>query len=242
MSHTLEIPDVVTLNEELSSLSAGERIGLLYDRWGDQMVASTSFGLQSGVMLKLISEYAPKVPVIFVDTGYLFPETYQYMEELLEQFPVNLKVFNPQETAARQEAKYGKLWTQGEEGLKKYSLLNKIEPMNRAIEAFNSAFWLSGLRRSQSSSRSDRNIVEAQKKTKKVYPILNGVTAKVSSFYYQNKIPVHPLGSKGYVTMGDWHSTKTLQEANGDIEGTRYNGAKYECGLHEVNENQDYQI
>jgi len=242
MSQTISIPESTALAEELAPLSAGDRIGLLYDRWGDQMVASTSFGLQAGVMLKLISENAPDVPVIFVDTGYLFPETYQYMEQLMEQFPVNLQVYTPQMTAAHQEAVYGQLWTQGEEGLQKYSHINKVEPMNRAIGDLSRKLWLSGLRRSQSSTRTERPFAEAQKETTKIYPILDWVDAKVASFYYDNKIPSHPLESKGYVTMGDWHSTKTLKEANGDIEATRYGGAKYECGLHETNSNQDFQI
>jgi len=242
MSHIENIPNVADLNDELMSLSAPKRVELLYERWGDQMVASTSFGLQSGVMLKLISEHAPTMPVIFVDTGYLFPETYEYMEALLKRFPVNLKVYTPNETAARQEAVYGKLWTQGEEGIKRYAFINKVEPMNRALEELKSSFWLSGLRRAQSSSRLDRQVVEAQKQTTKVYPIIDWVDAKIASFYYENDIPKHPLESKGYVTMGDWHSTKTLKEANGDIEATRHNGAKYECGLHEVSEHQDFQI
>ncbi len=242
MLTTSNIADSTALAEELKPLSSQDRVAFLYEQWGDQMVASTSFGLQAGVMLKLISENAPKMPVVFVDTGYLFPETYQYMETLMEKFPVDLRVYNPRVTAARQEALHGKLWTQGQEGLVKYSELNKVEPMNRAIKELDRNIWLSGLRGTQSQSRATRSIVEPQKNTTKVYPILDWVDARVASFYYDHGIPKHPLECKGYVTMGDWHSTKTLKEANGDVEATRFGGAKYECGLHEVSKDQDFQI
>ncbi|MGL5019361.1 MAG: phosphoadenosine phosphosulfate reductase family protein, partial [Luteolibacter sp.] len=74
--------DPEELSAALTPLRAGERLRLLHERLGDRLVASTSFGLQAAVMLHLIHEHAPKIPVVFIDTGFLFPETYQYAEEL----------------------------------------------------------------------------------------------------------------------------------------------------------------
>ena len=225
------------LASSLIEKRAGERILHLYETYGERVVASTSFGLQAAIMLHLISEHAPRIPVIFVDTGYLFPETYQYIEKLRENLKIDLRIYQPRLTAAHQEALYGKLWEQGEEGIKQYGLINKVEPMNRAIKEIGGDIWISGLRRAQSGSRANRSFAEKQGNTIKAYPIIDWADAQVSSYFFKHNLPKHPLESKGFVTMGDWHSTQPLQDGM-TAEQTRFNGNKYECGLH-VN---DYQI
>ncbi|MGE9267241.1 MAG: phosphoadenylyl-sulfate reductase [Verrucomicrobiales bacterium] len=234
-------PDAAALSAELAELKAGERISLLYERWGSRVVASTSFGLQAAVMLKLIADHAPNMPIVFIDTGYLFPGTYQYAERLTEKYDLDIRVYNPRMTPARQEALYGQLWEQGAPGLEKYGLLNKVEPMNRALQELDADIWLSGVRRVQSKTRAERDFAEQQSRTLKVYPILDWVDAKIASFFYENELERHPLEDKGYRTMGDWHSTRPVG-ADGDVESTRYGGEKYECGLHEVSGSQDFQI
>ncbi len=235
-------PDPVaeTLSGELAGMTAGERIALLYERWEDRLVASTSFGLQAAVMLKLISEHAPKIPIVFIDTGYLFSETYDYADRLTDELGVDIRVYNPKMTAARQEALYGKLWEQKKSGLQKYALINKVEPMDRALKELKADIWISGVRRSQSSTRVDRAFAEQQSSTLKVYPILDWADAQVASYFFKEKLDRHPLEAEGYQTMGDWHSTRPVG-ADGNVESTRYGGEKYECGLHEVS-GGDYQI
>ncbi|MDB4353753.1 phosphoadenylyl-sulfate reductase [Akkermansiaceae bacterium] len=225
----------------LEAQQAGERIAWLYETFGDRVVASSSFGLQAAVMLNLIAKNAPQIPIIFVDTGYLFSETYAYIEELKSQLDVDIRHYVPRQTAAHQEAIYGKLWEQGAEGNQKYATINKVEPMNRAIQEIGGDIWLSGLRRSQSSTRANRQLAEQQSSTLKVYPILDWADAQVASYFYENNLPKHPLEEKGYVTMGDWHSTR-LPKQGEDAESTRYNGEKYECGLHEASGENDFQI
>jgi len=229
-----------TLSEELKNLRAGQRLELLYERLGSRLVASTSFGLQAAVMLKLLHDHAPKVPVISVDTGFLFPETYRYAEELMEKFPLDYRIYHPTVSAARMQAIHGDLWEQGKEGAEKYGILTKIEPMNRAIREIGADIWISGLRRAHSETRQERPFVEQQKKTIKVYPILDWADAQVDIFYHQNDLPRHPLAEQGYVTMGDWHSTRP--STDGSADGTRFNGEKYECGLHLDSGTSDFQI
>lgn len=223
---------------ELEKLRAGERIAWLYENYGERVVASSSFGLQAAVMLHLISENAPKIPVVFVDTGYLFPETYRYIEELSSQLDVDLRRYVPKMTAAHQDSIHGKLW---ESDPQEYARINKLEPMNRALNELGGDIWLSGLRRSQSSTRADRALAEQQGKTMKVYPILDWADAQVASYFHSNNLPNHPLEKDGYVTMGDWHSTRKPGEGE-DAEATRFNGQKYECGLHEESGHIDFQI
>lgn len=232
--------DPLVLSEKLSSLRAGERLRVLYEQLGDRLVASTSFGLQAAVMLHLIHEHAPKIPVVFIDTGFLFPETYQYVEELSSKLNLDLRIYQPAISSARIQALWGNLWENGQDGADRYGLITKVEPMNRALRETGADVWLSGLRRSQSKTRVDRPFVEQQKKTIKAYPILDWADAQVDLYFHQNHLPRHPLAKQGYVTMGDWHSTRPAED--GDSESTRFNGEKYECGLHLDSGRLDYDI
>ncbi len=229
------------LSAEMEGLNAGERLQLLADRFGGRLLASTSFGIQSAVMLDLLSRHAPEVPVVFIDTGYLFPETYRYAEQLVERFGTDLRIYQPRLSSARMEALHGKLWEQGGEALEEYGLITKIEPMNRALGELGADVWISGVRRSHSSTRIDRAFAERQKRTLKVYPILDWADAQVSSYMHDRGLPPHPLAAQGYVTMGDWHSTRPAEPETG-AEATRFNGEKYECGLHLESLNNDFQI
>ena len=154
-------------------------------------------------MLHLIHEHAPGVPVVFIDTGFLFPETYRYAEQLQELLRIDLRVYQPTMSAARMQAVWGNLWEQGKEGSDRYAMLTKIEPMNRALRETGADVWLSGLRRSQSKTRVERPFVERQKKTLKAYPILDWADAQVELYLRQHGLPPHPLAAQGYVTMGD---------------------------------------
>lgn len=241
LSQTATLSEAEALSAELARIKAGERLQLLHERYGKRLVASTSFGLQAAVMLDLIARYAPEIPVVWIDTGFHFPETYRYAEELTNRFNTDLRVYHPTHSAARMEALWGKLWEQGLEGLTKYAMLTKIEPMDRALRETGGDVWISGLRRSQSSSRVERPFAEQQKKTLKVYPILDWADAQVSVYMHDRGLPRHPLEAEGYVTMGDWHSTKPAVDGL-SAEATRFNGEKYECGLHLDSGNTDFQI
>ncbi len=230
----------VELSAALEPKRAGERLRFLYEQLGDRLVASTSFGLQAAIMLHLIKEHAPKIPVVFIDTGFLFPETYQYAEQLTQQLDLDLRIYQPSVSAARMQALWGNLWEQSQDGADRYGLITKIEPMNRALREIGADVWLSGLRRSHSSTRVDRPYVEQQKRTVKAYPILDWADAQVDLYFHQNSLPRHPLAAHGYATMGDWHSTRPVE--NGDVEASRFNGEKFECGLHLDSGTPDFQI
>jgi phosphoadenosine phosphosulfate reductase len=183
----------------------------------------------------------PEIPVIFVDTGYLFPSTYTFAASLTERLKLNLKTYTPMQTSAQQEALHGKLWEQGIDGIQRYNRINKVEPMNRAVQGLGAIAWLSGLRRSQSSSRGERSVVETQNKVTKIYPIIDWSDRDIYRYLTENSLPYHPLWDQGYVSVGDWHSTKKLGEGMTQ-EDTRFGGLKRECGLHEMTGGSDFQI
>jgi phosphoadenosine phosphosulfate reductase len=228
-------------NERLERLSAEERARWALEVFAGRVVLTTSFGIQSAVMLHLVTRLAPEIPIVFVDTGYLFPETYRFADELTRRLNLNLRVYAPALSAARQEALYGRLWEQGEDGLEKYNFINKVEPMNRAMQELGATAWLTGLRRAQSSTRGHLDVVRLQKRTYKIHPILDWSERDIYEYLTAHELPYHPLWEKGYVSVGDVHSSAPLALGM-TPEETRFHGVKRECGLHEPNQRADFQI
>ena len=225
----------------LEDSTAFARIQWAKNTFGDSLVMSTSFGIQSTVLLHLVTQQIPNIPIIFIDTGYLFPETYSLAEDLTKRLKLNLLTYRSNLTPKEQEDRYGKLWEQGEKGLDHYNKINKIEPMNRAITELKASAWISGLRRQQSQSRKNLYAVQRQNKVTKIYPIIDWDDATIYKYITENNLPYHPLWGKGYVSVGDWHSSSPLK-ANMTSEETRFNGMKRECGLHLDTGANDYQI
>jgi len=238
-SPTAAVPSSVTV--DLEKATADERVQWALATYGDGLVMTTSFGIQAAVMLHLVTRIVPRIPVVFIDTGYLFPETYRFADELTGRLQLNLKLYQPAMTAARQEALYGKQWEQGIEGLKRYNFISKIEPMERAVRELDATAWLAGLRRSQGSTRDGLQVVQRQNRITKVHPIIDWDNRRVHRYLTEHDLPYHPLWEQGYVSVGDWHSTSKL-EAGMTEEQTRFNGLKRECGLHEGSGRPDYQI
>ncbi len=226
---------------DLAPLPALERVRWAAEAFGDGLILSTSFGIQSAVMLHLATQARPDIPVVFIDTGYLFPETYRFAAELTERLKLNLKTYSPLRTAARQEALDGKRWEQGLEGLKAYNFENKVEPMDRAVRDLGATAWLAGLRRAQASTREKLDFVQVQKKITKIHPILDWDNRTVHRYLTEHGLPYHPLWEQGYVSVGDWHSSAPLQPGQTE-EQTRFGGLKRECGLHEQSDRADFSI
>ena len=153
LTKTEQILRLAQINVELEKLSAQERVAWALDNLEGEFAVSSSFGIQAAVMLHLVTRAKADIPVILTDTGYLFAETYRFIDELTDALNLNLKVYRAKESANWQEARYGKLWEQGVEGIEKYNKLNKVEPMRRALKELNVGTWFSGLRREQSKSR-----------------------------------------------------------------------------------------
>ncbi|MEQ2352136.1 phosphoadenylyl-sulfate reductase [Pseudoalteromonas piscicida] len=218
-------------NALLSDKTAEQRVAWALENLPDTHFLSSSFGIQAAVMLHLLTQQQPDIPVVLTDTGYLFPETYQFIESLSERLALNLKIYRAKQSPAWQEAVYGKLWEQGEEGIKKYNTLNKVEPMTQALRELSAGTWFSGLRRQQSSTRADKPIVELSRGTVKFYPIIDWHNRDVYHYLTKFDLPYHPLWEQGYVSMGDVHTTRKLEPGMTEEE-TRFFGLNRECGLH----------
>lgn len=200
-------------------------------RFGRDLVLSSSFGADSAVMLHLVSQIIPGVRVLFIDTGYLFPETYTFAEQLREKLNFELVVYSPLITAARQEALYGKLWEHGDDGIARYLEINKVEPMQRALRELGVKAWLAGLRGGQTEHRKNLSRVGFQDGCVKIHPLLHWSRKNVDEYIEAHELPKHPLVAQGYRSIGDWHSTIPVLDGQDERAG-RLLGAKKECGLH----------
>ena len=228
----MPIHPLLDKNQQFESLEAEERVRIALDYFDDKIVLTSSFGAQAAVMLHLVTQQSPNIPVILVDTGYLFPETYQFVDELEAKLKLNLHVYSASTSSAWQEARYGKLWEQGLDGLNRYNDINKVQPMRQALEALEAEAWFSGIRREQSTGRAERQFIEEQNGRIKVHPILDWSSRDIHYYLKAADLPYHPLWHQGYLTIGDWHSTKPITEGMTEEEG-RFDGQKRECGLHE---------
>lgn len=220
------------MNNRLEKLSATDRVIWALENLPGEAVLSSSFGIQAAVSLHLVSQVKPDIPVILTDTGYLFAETYQFIDRLTEQLNLNLKIFRAKQSPAWQEARYGKLWEQGVEGIERYNQINKVEPMNRALQTLNGQTWFAGLRREQSGSRANLPVLAIQRGVFKVLPIIDWDNKQVYQYLKAHGLDYHPLWDQGYLSVGDTHTTRKWEPGMAEEE-TRFFGLKRECGLHE---------
>ena len=228
---TLSADALADLNRQLSNLSAQQRIAWALAHLPGTHALSTSFGVQSAVSLHLFATAAPGLPVIMVDTGYLFPETYRYADQLTELLGLNLHVYHAHIGNAWMEARLGKLWETGSDGIARYNQLRKVEPMQRALDELGVSCWHAGLRREQSASRKHIAILEIKEGRFKFHPIADWSDIDIGAYILQHDLPEHPLLQQGYVSVGDTHTTRPLQPGM-DASSTRFFGLRRECGLH----------
>lgn len=231
--------DVAWQNAQLETQTAQDRVAWAVETFGDRLVMSSSFGAQAAVMLHLVTSFKPNIPVVLVDTGYLFPETYQFIDELHDRLKLNLQIYRSKLSPAWLEARHGKLWEQGVDGLKKYNRIMKVEPLNRALNELGVDAWLAGLRRKQASTRIDLDPVEEQDGRIKVLPIIDWTDKDVYEYLTAHDLPYHPLWDEGYISIGDVHTTRKLTDGLTEEE-TRFFGLMRECGMHQSAD--DYSI
>ncbi|KPQ34535.1 MAG: phosphoadenosine phosphosulfate reductase [Phormidesmis priestleyi Ana] len=225
--------DLEALNKKFNRADATELIAWGYETFGDGLVMSTSFGIQSAVMLGLVTSVIPGIPVIWIDTGYLPPETYRFAEDLTQRLSLNLKIYQSPMSPARMEALHGKLWEEGTvEAFNRYDAIRKVEPMKRALSELGTTAWLTGLRAKQTDHRKTLNRIEVQEGRYKLLPILHWHSKDIYTYLKENNLPYHPLWAEGYVSVGDAHSSRPLVDEDTNARATRFNGLKQECGIH----------
>lgn len=221
------------LTTEFSRMNAHDRVGWSLDNLPGRHIVSSSFGAHAAVSLHLLTRHRPEIPVVLVDTGYLFPETYRFIDELTNTLGLNVHVYRADLSPRWQEARYGERWRMGPDALEAYNRQVKVEPMKRAIRELGVGTWFAGLRRSQSATRQHTPFLEQTDGRWKVHPIADWSDRDVHRYLERHNLPFHPLWEHGYVSIGDYHTTRSIHEVS-DYDELRFFGVKRECGLHEI--------
>ena len=227
----LEARELEAANQILATATAEERVVYALGRWKPDILLTSSFGAQAAVLLHMVTRQWPEIPVVLLDTQYLFPETYRFVDELTDRLGLNLKVYQSPISREWQEARWGRLWEQGVEGITRFNAVNKVEPMGRALHELDAVAWITGLRRSQSSTRAGLQTLAMQDGRVKVHPIYDWSNKDVHQYLTRHALPYHPLWFEGYVSIGDVQTSRPLG-ADMTEEETRFFGLKRECGLH----------
>ncbi len=225
--------DPVEADRMLAGASPEEVVRWAVETFGDHVIVTTSFGIQAAATLHLVTRIKPDIPVVWIDTGYLPRETYLFAKELTERLSLNLHVYQSELSPARMEALYGKLWESDRvEDLNLYDRIRKVEPMQRALADLKVRAWISGIRAEQTEFRKRLRRIDRQGDIIKISPILHWTSKDVHRYLTEHGLPYHPLFEKGYVTVGDWHSSRPMTAEDAHERETRFRGKKQECGLH----------
>lgn len=217
----------------LEGMSAEARLHWAAANLPGPFMLSSSFGAQAAVSLHMVTRVWPRIPVVLVDTGYLFPETYRFVDALAVRLDLDLRVYRPDLSAAWQEARHGRRWLEGGAGIDAYNRDNKVRPMERALRELGVRTWIAGLRRTQADTRRDLPVLRDDGVRYKLHPIVDWTDRDVHAYLKAHDLPYHPLWEKGYVSIGDVHTTRPV-DAYTPAEQARFFGLRRECGLHDI--------
>ena len=224
-------------NKKLENMSPKEIILWGYKNFDNHFAITTSFGIQSSVLLDVVRQCSlqKKIKIFWIDTGYLPTDTYKYAERLINDLSLEIEVLQSEISPARMESLYGKLWeTNKSSDLDKYHEIRKIKPLEIALNKHKIYCWASGVRSEQTDNRNKMKFLDVIRERLSLRPLLNWTNKDIFYFFKENKLPSHPLFLKGYSTVGDWHSSSP-EDTKNEGRSTRFGGIKQECGIHTEN-------
>ncbi|MGI4853794.1 MAG: phosphoadenylyl-sulfate reductase [Janthinobacterium lividum] len=197
----------------------------------EEACLTCSFQAEDVLLLHLAMELRPSIPVLFLDTGYHFRETYEYRDRIAAEWKLNLTNLLPKETVPQQESAFGLLY---QTDPNRCCGLRKVEPLFAAVA--NYKVWLTGLRREQARSRTTLKEVDdftlpSGVVVRKLSPFADWTTRDVWQLAAQFNIPLLPLYDQGYTSIGCQPCT-TLPTDPNDPRSGRWAGKKVECGIH----------
>jgi phosphoadenosine phosphosulfate reductase len=223
--------------EHLEARTAEELIESVLAIHRDSRVCITcSFQAEDIIVLHMLRERLPNIPVLFLETGYHFVKTYEFRDKLAREWQLNLVNVVPKQTVAEQEAEHGLLYRAEPT---KCCQLRKVEPLMEVLEPFE--IWFTGLRREQSPTRKNLKKVEQHrlptgKSLLKVSPLADWTWAQVWEFTGANSLSYLPQYDQGYLSIGCEPCT-AIPDDPGNPRSGRWGGKKLECGIHTFSEN-----
>lgn len=221
--------DLAKQNEIFESQTPQEILKWGWDFFGPGLALLSSFGTESVVLLHMVSEIAPGMKVLFLETGYHFQETEDYKKGLIEKLKLNVVELTA--TISREE--FIRIYSDNlyDKNPDKCCEINKVEPLQRGLKGFKA--WASGIRRGQGPTRKNIHILEAYEDgLYKLNPLANWTSKDAWHYIKTHSLPVHPLFEKGYTSIGCWPCTRPVVPGE-DARAGRWAGrVKTECGIH----------
>ena len=214
----------------LKTAEAHEAISQALEAAGSPCI-TCSFQAEDMVVLRLLQEFRPDIPVLFLETGYHFPELYRYRDEMAKRYDLNLINVEPVRSVAAQESEFGLLFQAQPDRCCK---LRKVEPLFAALENYD--IWFTGLRRVQSPTRANLQVhdhfpLPSGKQLLKVSLLASWTDQEVWSFAREHNIPLVSLYDAGYTSIGCQPCT-ALPSTSDNARSGRWAGRKLECGIH----------
>jgi len=188
----------------------------------------TSFGTESAVLLHMLAKFSADTPVLFIDTGKLFPETLEYQKQLVEYLKLtNVRILRPEQTAVTNTDPEGSLW---KIDISSCCGLRKVAPLQSALAGFDN--WISGRKSYHGEHRSALQIFERSGNQIKINPLASWSHAELADYIRQHDLPMHPLVKQGYSSVGCAPCTSPVCPGE-DVRSGRWSGqSKTECGIH----------
>jgi phosphoadenosine phosphosulfate reductase len=223
-------------NDQLFGASAQQIVAFFLDKFKGKIALSTSLGLEDQVLTQMVAEVDPSTRVFTLDTGRLFPEAYDLMDRTSKKYKINLEVFfpNAREIESMVAQKGINLFYDSIENRKLCCRLRKLVPLARAMQGLDA--WITGLRREQSVTRENMQVVEwdASNNMLKINPLIDWTESQTWDYIKEYKIPVNPLHKKGFASIGCQPCTRAIEPGE-DVRAGRWwweNPETKECGLH----------
>lgn len=200
----------------------------------DRLAVATSFQSSGLVILHMLQSIKRDLPVLFLDTGFHFPETLEFRRRITDMWDLKLVDLRGEHgSPSRQAEIYGPRLYERDPGT--CCEINKVRPLQRALEEYDG--WISGLRRDQSPLRTATPIVEAQmlptgNEILKIHPLAHWNRAEVDGYLARHDIPTHPLLEKGFRSIGCQPCTRAVNDDEDERAGRWSGSMKTECGIH----------
>lgn len=223
------LPAADALDRALRTASPVEVIAAALETVGREKLALvSSFGAESAALLKVMADVDPSIPVVFLDTGWLFEETLAYRDTLIETLGLtDVRSIKPDEAALSRQDPDRELWFTDPDACCR---IRKVEPLARALKPF--AGWINGRKRFQGNARAEIPVVEDDGIRLKFNPFAHVSREEIEAIYALGKLPPHPLVASGYQSVGCMPCSSRAA-AGEDARDGRWRGrAKTECGIH----------
>jgi len=235
MSNTIAQLDLPSLNETFERQSPEQIIAWSAAQFGDDLLMSSSFGADSAVLLHMATQIAPRIKILFVDTGYIFPETFEFLEQLKRRMDLNLHVYRTKNDPKEYLRRAGETDPTWRNNIDACCAANKNEPFDRGMRELKPRAWLRGIRRAQAETRKIRQHIEwdIRRQVHALSPLLNLTDRDIWQYLNRHGLPYHPLREKGYLSIGcDPLSCTRPINGNADPRSGRWAGTgKVECGI-----------